>query len=244
MHVCVCPCVHHHTVFLEQKQEQSPSVLPHVFSTCRTKSQALRPPPPGDSFPVLCPQDIRRTCLEARRLHENKETLDRSSGAQSLSSPIRLRCVLGEDNEAVEIQQCECDDNRELEPNHGSRSLPDCCSPSPVSSCSLTVPSHSCWLGSIGAGVRARCGGLCIPGCSQGRLGGWGEARRQRTWGPANEEGQATLRVEVYVVVNCFGDVIPNVRGGEDQSSVKERELAHSTPVLLRESGRLECLEE
>ncbi|PHJ22193.1 peptidase family t4 protein [Cystoisospora suis] len=188
--------------------------------------------PPPDDFPVLSPQDIRRACLEAQRLNGTKETLGSSSDTQS--RPIRLRCVLGEDNEAVEIQQCECEDNRGTEPNQKRRSLSAGCSTSQASSSFLPVPPSS-WLGSIGAGVRARCGGLRRPGCFQDPQGGWGEARQQRTW-PGHEESQATLLVEVYAVVNCFGDVIPNVRGGEHQASFKETELTHSTARLLRES--------
>lgn len=181
---------------------------------------------------VLDPDDVRRACLEARHVHRCKEIQALATGPQFLSVPIRLRCVVVDNDGDVEIR-CNCDDD-----DGGTQeSQKDCCTSSCPSRASLTSVTHR-WLGSIGAGVRARCGGLERPGSSKKtQLGGWGEARRQRRWPGSGTGEETTLRVEAYVVVNSFGDVIPNAKGGCEGSS-KDAQLICPTAALLRECGR------
>nr|PIM03197.1 peptidase family T4 protein [Toxoplasma gondii COUG] len=87
-----------------------------------------------------------------------------------------------------------------------------------------TLPEETVsWIGSVGVGVGATCARVGECAGFAPRKGGWGEASRYRAWrgelardkatGTGNDE---TLKVQAFVVVNSYGDVVATGKDSEN----------------------------
>ncbi|KFG51135.1 peptidase family T4 protein [Toxoplasma gondii p89] len=87
-----------------------------------------------------------------------------------------------------------------------------------------TLPEETVsWIGSVGVGVGATCARVGECAGFAPRKGGWGEASRYRAWrgelardketGTGNAE---TLKVQAFVVVNSYGDVVATGKDSEN----------------------------
>ncbi|CBZ53419.1 putative peptidase family T4 [Neospora caninum Liverpool] len=187
---------------------------------------------------------------------KHREAVEKEGTPALADSPLRVRCRLGSNgtvSTAFSHAWTRLSLRKDADRTPAASTSPGQSTASSGASGSPSLEETASWIGSIGVGVGATCARVGECAGFAPRKGGWGEACRQRPWrgerregkagdterGSAAEAGLETLKVQAFIVVNSYGDIVAAGKGSEGSvvAGPLKDGVTYAAADLLQEAG-------